>query len=90
MRTTNGITATANYYTVTAVAVKDGTPVAKTFTADHRDARAAKQAAADLLHVPASRVAVEFELCKHTVVIDCAYETLIEALKSYGIGYEEK
>ena len=90
MRTINGITATSSYYTVTAVAVKDGKPVTTTFTVDHRDAKATKQAAAEELGVPASKVAVEFELCRHTLVIDCDYAKLTKALSSAGIEFAEK
>ena len=90
MRTTNGIVASSSYYTVTAVAVKDGKPVTTTFTAEHRDAKAAKQAAAEELGVPASKVAVDFELCRHTLVIDCDFNKLAEALTSAGIGFAEK
>lgn len=90
MRTTNGITATSSYYTVTAVAVKDGKPVTTTFTAEHRDAKAAKQTAAEMLDAPASRIAVDFEICRHALVIDCDYDKLTKALSSAGIEFEEK
>ena len=90
MRTTNGITATSSYYTVTAVAVKDGKVESVTFTVDHRDAKAAKQAAAEALDAPASKVVVDFELCRHALFIDCDYATLTEALSSAGIEFEEK
>lgn len=90
MRTTNGITATSSYYTVTAVAVKDGKAVTTTFTAEHRDAKSAKQAAAEELGVPASKVAVDFELSRHEIVIGCDYATLTEALSSAGIEFAEK
>lgn len=90
MRTTNSITAQSSFYNVTAVAVKDGNPITTTFKVDRRDARAAKQIAAEALDVPASKVVVEFELCRHTLVIDCDYSHLTEALSSAGIGFEEK
>lgn len=90
MRTSNGITATASYYTITAVAVKDGKAVSTVLTADHRDAKAAKQAAAEKLGVPASRVAVEFELKRHSLVIDCDYFELYDLLSNAGVGFEEK
>lgn len=90
MRTTNGITASASYYLVTAVAVKDGKAISTVLTCDHRDAKAAKQAASEKLDVPASRVAVEFELKRHSLVIDCDYAELAEVLSSAGIWFEEK
>lgn len=90
MRTTNGITAQSSFYTVTAVAVKDGSPVSTSFTVNRRDTKAAKQTASVMLHVPASKVAVEFELCRHTLVIDCDYAQLTEALSNAGIEFAEK
>lgn len=90
MRTTTNIVALSSFYNVTAVAVKDGNPITTTFKVDRRDAKAAKQIAADALDVPASKVVVEFELCRHTLVINCDYAHLTEALSSAGIGFEEK
>lgn len=90
MRTTNGIVASSSFYKVTSVAVKDGNVESVTFTVDHKDTKAARQMAAEMLEAPVSRVVVDFELCRHALVIDCDYKTLTDSLTEAGIEFEEK
>lgn len=85
MKNTKGIACKVNHYNITAIAVKDGAPVSITFEADARDARAAKKFAAEKLGVKASQVLVSFELDKREFIIECGYDTLMNALGAANI-----
>lgn len=86
MKNTKGIACKVNNYHITAIAVKDGTPVSITFDAEARDARAAKKFAAEKLGVKASQVLVSFELEKREFIINCSYDELMNALGAANIG----
>lgn len=90
MKNTKGIACKVNNYHITAIAVKDGAPVSITFEAEARDARAAKKFAAEKLGVKASQVLVSFELEKIEFVINCSYDTLMDALGAANIGVSPK
>ena len=85
MKNTKGIACKVNNYHITAIAVKDGTPVSITFDAEARDARAAKKFAAEKLGVKASQVLVSFELEKREFIINCSYDELMNALGAANI-----
>lgn len=85
MKNTKGIACKVNNYNITAIAVKDGSPVSITFDAEARDARAAKKFAAEKLGVKASQVLVSFELEKREFIIDCSYDALMNALGAANI-----
>lgn len=85
MKNVKGISCKVNHYHVTAIAVKDGSPVSITFDADERNAREAKKYAAAVLDVKASQVLVSFELDKHEFIIDCSYDELKNALGAANI-----
>ena len=85
MKNTKGIACKVNHYHVTAIAVKDGVPVSITFDADERNARDAKKFAANELGVKASQVLVSFELEKREFIINCSYDTLMNALSDASI-----
>ena len=90
MKNTKGISCKVNNYHVTAIAVRDGAPVSITFDAEERDARAAKKFAAEKLGVKASQVLVSFELEKREFIINCSYDTLMDALGDENIGVSSK
>lgn len=85
MKNTKGIACKVNNYHITAIAVKDGAPVSIAFDAEARDARAAKKFAAEQMGVKASQVLVSFELEKREFIIDCSYDTLMNALGAANI-----
>ena len=85
MKNIKGIVCKVNHYHVTAIAVKDGSPVSITFDTEARDARAAKKFAADHMGVKASNVLVSFELEKRVFIIDCSYDALMTALGAADI-----
>ena len=85
MKNTKGISCKVNNYHITAIAVKDGAPVSITFDAEERDARTAKKFAAEKLGVKASQVLVSFELEKREFIINCSYDTLMNALGAANI-----
>ena len=85
MKNIKGIVCKVNHYHVTAIAVKDGSPVSITFDTEARDARAAKKFAADQMGVKASNVLVSFELEKRVFIIDCSYDALMNALGAADI-----
>ena len=85
MKNTKGIACKVNKYHVTAIAVKDGSPVSITFDAEARDARTAKKFAADKLGVKASQVLVSFELEKRAFTINCTYDELMNAIGAANI-----
>lgn len=85
MKNTKGIACKVNHYHVTAIAVKDGSPVSITFDANERNARDAKKFAADELGVKASQVLVSFELEKREFIINCSYDELMNALGAANI-----
>lgn len=85
MKNTKGIACKVNNYHITAIAVKDGAPVSITFDAEARDARVAKKFAAYKLGVKASQVLVSFELEKREFIINCGYDTLMNALADANI-----
>ena len=85
MKNIKGIVCKVNHYHVTAIAVKDGSPVSIAFDTEVRDARAAKKFAAEKLGVKASNVLVSFELEKRAFIIDCSYDELMNALVAANI-----
>ena len=85
MKNTKGIACKVNKYHVTAIAVKDGSPVSITFDANERNARDAKKFAAEQMGVKASQVLVSFELEKREFIINCSYDELINALEAAHI-----
>lgn len=85
MKNTKGIACKVNKYHVTAIAVKDGTPVSITFDANERNARDAKKFAAEQMGVKASQVLVSFELEKRAFTINCTYDELMNALNAANI-----
>lgn len=85
MKNNKGITCKVNNYHVTAIAVKDGSPVSITFDANERNARDAKKFAANELGVKASQVLVSFELEKRAFTIACTYDELMNALSAADI-----
>lgn len=90
MKNTKGIACKVNHYHVTAIAVKDGTPVSIAFDANERNAREAKKFAAEQLGVKASQVLVSFELEKREFIINCSYDALLNALGDANIGVSSK
>ena len=85
MKNIKGIVCKVNHYHVTAIAVKDGSPISITFDTESRDARAAKKFAAEQMGVKASNVLVSFELEKREFIIDCGYDELMNALGAANI-----
>lgn len=85
MKNIKGISCKVNHYHVTAIAVKNGTPVSITFDATERNSREAKKFAARELGVKASQVLVNFTLEKQSFIIDTDYDTLMNALNDSNI-----
>lgn len=85
MKNTKGIACKVNKYHVTAIAVKDGSPVSIMFDANERNAREAKKFAAAQMDVKASQVLVSFELEKRAFNINCTYDELMNALGAANI-----
>ena len=85
MKNIKGIVCKVNHYHVTAIAVKDGSPISITFDTEVRDARAAKKFAAEQMGVKASNVLISFELEKREFIINCGYDELMNALEAADI-----
>ena len=85
MRITNGISCKVNQYHVDAIAIVNGEPKRYTFDTNVRDARAAKKSVADAMHLPTSKVLVNFTLEKKSFTIETNYENLVKVLTDNGI-----